>query len=46
MDFVLDKNHDSVDFTMGGYTLHVTLDELFGAPCRERLWAHHGHRAG
>jgi hypothetical protein len=28
--FVLDKNHPSVDFTMSGYTVHVTLDEIFG----------------
>ncbi len=28
--FVLDKDHSVVDFAMGGYTLHVTLDELFG----------------
>jgi len=28
--FVLDKNHPSVDFTISGYTLHVTLDEIFG----------------
>jgi hypothetical protein len=28
--FVLDKGHDSVDFTMSGYTVHVTVDELFG----------------
>jgi hypothetical protein len=28
--FVLGKGHDSVDFTMGGYVLHVTLDEIFG----------------
>jgi len=28
--FVLDKNHTSVDFTVAGYTLHVTLDEIFG----------------
>ena len=28
--FVLDKEHSSVDFTMSGYTVHVTLDELFG----------------
>jgi beta-galactosidase GanA len=29
--FVLDKGHSSVDFTMSGYTLHVTLDEIFGS---------------
>jgi Domain of unknown function (DUF5597)/Beta-galactosidase len=29
--FVLDHSHPSVDFTMGGYTLHVTLDEIFGS---------------
>jgi beta-galactosidase GanA len=28
--FVLDKSHPSVDFAMGGYTLHVALDEIFG----------------
>jgi beta-galactosidase GanA len=28
--FVLNKNHDTVDFTMSGYTVHVTLDEIFG----------------
>jgi beta-galactosidase GanA len=28
--FVLNKGHDSVDFTMSGYTVHVTLDEIFG----------------
>ncbi len=28
--FVLDKNHPSVDFTMKGYTLHVSLDAIFG----------------
>jgi beta-galactosidase GanA len=28
--FVLDKGHSSVDFTMSGYTVHVTLDEIFG----------------
>ena len=28
--FVLDKAHPSVDFTIDGYTLHVTLDEIFG----------------
>jgi beta-galactosidase GanA len=28
--FVLDKDHPSVDFTMGGTTLHVSLDEIFG----------------
>ena len=29
--FVLDKNHSTVDFTIGAYTLHIALDELFGA---------------
>jgi beta-galactosidase GanA len=29
--FVLSADHPSVDFTMGGYTLHVTLDEIFGS---------------
>jgi len=28
--FVLDRDHNAVDFTMNGYTLHVTLDEIFG----------------
>jgi beta-galactosidase GanA len=28
--FVLNKNHDTVDFAMSGYTVHVTLDEIFG----------------
>ncbi len=28
--FVLDKQHPSVDFTVNGYALHVTLDEIFG----------------
>jgi hypothetical protein len=28
--FVLDKAHPSVSFALHGYTLHVTLDELFG----------------
>jgi beta-galactosidase GanA len=28
--FVLDKQHPSVDFTMNGYALHVTLDQIFG----------------
>jgi beta-galactosidase GanA len=28
--FVLDKNHPSVEFNLGGYTLHVSLDEIFG----------------
>jgi hypothetical protein len=29
--FVLDRNNPSVDFTVAGYTLHVTLDEIFGS---------------
>jgi hypothetical protein len=29
--FVLDRSNPSVDFTMSGYTLHVTLDEIFGS---------------
>ena len=29
--FVLDKNRPSVDFTMSGYTLHVSLDRIFGS---------------
>jgi len=29
--FVLDKDRPSVDFTMSGYTLHVSLDRLFGS---------------
>ena len=28
--FVLDRGHSSVEFTMQGYTVHVTLDEIFG----------------
>jgi beta-galactosidase GanA len=28
--FVLDKDHPSVDFNLSGYTLHVSLDEIFG----------------
>ncbi len=28
--FTLTKDHPAVDFTMQGYTLHVTLDEVFG----------------
>ncbi len=28
--FVLDHDRSSVDFTMNGYTLHVSLDEIFG----------------
>jgi hypothetical protein len=28
--FVLDRNHSSADFTIGGYTVHVSLDEIFG----------------
>jgi beta-galactosidase GanA len=29
--FVVDRGHSSVDLTMSGYTLHVTLDEIFGS---------------
>jgi len=29
--FVLDKNRQSVDFTMSGYTVHVSLDRIFGS---------------
>jgi hypothetical protein len=29
--FVLDKNRSSVDFTMSGYTVHVSLDRIFGS---------------
>jgi hypothetical protein len=29
--FVLDPSHPSVDFTVAGYTVHVTLDEIFGS---------------
>ena len=29
--FVLDRTNPSVDFTVAGYTLHVTLDEIFGS---------------
>ncbi len=28
--FTLDKSHSQVDFNMQGYTVHVTLDEIFG----------------
>ena len=28
--FVLDRSHPSADFTVAGYTVHVTLDEIFG----------------
>jgi len=28
--FILDKQHPSEDFTVGAYTLHVSLDEIFG----------------
>jgi hypothetical protein len=28
--FTLSKDHSSLDFTLGGYNLHVTLDEIFG----------------
>jgi hypothetical protein len=28
--FVLDKAHPSVDFSMNGYALHVSLDQIFG----------------
>jgi beta-galactosidase GanA len=28
--FLLDRERSSVDFTMNGYTLHVTLDSIFG----------------
>ncbi len=28
--FVLDRSHPSVDFTVAGYTVRVTLDEIFG----------------
>ncbi len=28
--FVLDKNHPSVDFTMSGYTIRVSRDQIFG----------------
>jgi beta-galactosidase GanA len=30
--FVLDRDHKSVDFTINGYTLHVSLDNSFGGP--------------
>ena len=29
--FILDKQHSSADFSLGGYMLHVTLDEIFGS---------------
>ena len=28
--FVLDRDHSRVDFTMNGYTVHVSLDSIFG----------------
>ncbi len=28
--FLLDKEHPEADFTMNGYTLHVTRDQIFG----------------
>jgi hypothetical protein len=28
--FLLDRERSAVDFTMNGYTLHVTLDSIFG----------------
>ena len=28
--FLLDRDRRSVDFTMNGYTLHVSLDSIFG----------------
>jgi beta-galactosidase GanA len=28
--FVVDKSHPSVDFNVNGYTLHVTVDQIFG----------------
>jgi hypothetical protein len=28
--FVVDKNHPSVDFNVNGYTLHLTVDQIFG----------------
>ena len=42
--FVLDKDQPSVDFTMSGYTVHVSLDRIFGSHVGFRLWPHHGHR--
>jgi beta-galactosidase GanA len=29
--FVLDKSHSTAEFVMNGYTVHVSLDEIFGA---------------
>jgi beta-galactosidase GanA len=29
--FVLDRGHSAVDFTVAGYSVHVTLDEIFGS---------------
>jgi beta-galactosidase GanA len=29
--FVLDKQHPSAEFTIGGYVLHVSLDSIFGS---------------
>ncbi len=28
--FLLDRSHSTVDFVMNGFTVHVTLDEIFG----------------
>jgi len=28
--FVLDKDHPSADFNMGGFMVHVSLDSIFG----------------
>ena len=33
--FVLDRSHPSVDFTVSGYTVHVTLDEIFGSHAQD-----------
>jgi Domain of unknown function (DUF5597)/Beta-galactosidase len=32
--FTLDRDHSSVDFTMNGYTLHVSLDNIFGGQAK------------
>ena len=33
--FVLDRSRPAVDFTVGGYTVHGMLDEIFGNPAQE-----------
>ena len=33
--FVLEQDHSMVEFVMNGYTVHVTLDEIFGDHARD-----------